>query len=464
MNYHKPIVIVDVETTGMSPVRSRIVEIACIRIEEGKEVDRFVTLVDPEQSIPLTLQAITRISNEMVKGAPTFVQIAKRVEEIFDGAILCAHNARFDYSFIKAEMERAGLKFKKTMLCTAKLSRNLFKQHRKHDLSSLIDRHSFACEARHRAEGDADVLVQFLKHIQKEFEEEKVRATLEAVCGMNAVPPQITMATVASLPESPGVYTFHGKDGEVLYIGKSVNIRSRVMSHFGNTHRDGKEMKLWEEVEDITYESTVSDLGASLLELKKIKSEYPTYNRMSRKVKSMWYLEKYINDKGYVCFNLVPDSEIVFEDLKNLYAVFKTKKQAVSYLTELAKEHGLCPKLLGAESGKGICFSYQLAKCSGSCAGKIQPAVYNANVEKLFEDRRLRTWPYKEKVTLKYYDKNREKAEVFVIDNWMLEKAEVYEEQDSRSLLGSLSHLFDYDVYKVLVKFLTHGASQSTSH
>jgi DNA polymerase-3 subunit epsilon len=450
MNYHKPIVIVDVETTGMSPVRSRITEIACIRIEEGIEVDRFVTLVDPEQNIPLTLQAITRITNEMVKGAPTFAQISKRVEEIFDGAVLCAHNARFDYSFIKAEMERAGLKFKKSMLCTAKLSRSMYSEHRKHDLSTLIDRHGFTCEARHRAEGDADVLAQFLKLADVASDLGKV----DKVIGSTSIPSQIKKEVVDNLPETPGVYTFHGKDGEILYIGKSVNIRSRVMSHFANTHSDGKEMRLWQEVEDITYESTVSDLGASLLELKKIKSEYPTYNRMSRKVKSMWYLEKYENEKGYIAFNLIPDSELLFEDLKNLYAVFKTKRQAVAYLSDLAKEHKICPKLLGAEAGKGMCFSYQLGNCSGACAGKIESFKYNMQVEELFADRRLRAWPYKDKVTLKYYDKEHQKAEVFVIDNWMLEKAEVYEEQDSHPLLGSLAHLFDYDVYKVLVRHM----------
>jgi DNA polymerase-3 subunit epsilon len=454
MNYHKPIVIVDVETTGMSPVRSRITEIACIRIEEGKEVDRFVTLVDPEQNIPLTLQVITRITNEMVKGAPTFVQVAKRIEEIFDSAILCAHNARFDYSFIKAEMDRAGMKFKKTMLCTAKLSRSLYPEHRKHDLSTLIDRHGFTCDARHRAEGDADVLVQFLHHVEQEGDKEKVKAMVDKVAGSSSIPAQLKKELIDGLPETPGVYTFHGKDGEILYIGKSVNIRSRVMSHFSNTHRDGKEMKLWEEVEDITFESTVSDLGASLLELKKIKTEYPTYNRMSRRVKSMWYLEKFTNDNGYIAFNLIPDSELLFEDLKNLYAVFKTKRQAVSYLNELAKEHKLCPKLIGAEAGKGICFSYQLGNCSGACAGKIESFIYNMKIEELFADRRFRVWPYKDKVTLKYYDKDRQKAEVFVIDNWMLEKAEVFEEQDSHPLLGSLAHLFDYDIYKVLVRHL----------
>jgi len=464
MNYQKPIVIVDVETTGMSPTRGRITEIACIRIEDGKEVDRFVSLIDPEQHISMSIQVMTGITDDMVRDAPTFVQVAPRVNEIFDGAILCAHNARFDYGFIKAEMERVGLPFKKTTLCTAKLSRSLFPEHSRHDLSSIIERYDFTCAARHRAEGDADVLVQFLAYIHKTLEGEKTEAAIGKACGSASIPAQLDKSIVDALPETPGVYTFIGEDGEILYIGKSVNIRSRIMSHFANTHRDGKEMKLWSEVRDITYESTVSDLGASLLELKKIKTEYPKYNQMSRSVKGLWYLERYINEKGYVAFNLVPDSKIVFEDLKNLYAVFKTKRQAVAFLSELAKEHHACPKLLGAESGRGVCFSSQLGTCSGACVGKVRPKAYNALIEKIFADRRLKVWPYKDKVTLKFYDKDHEKAEVFVIDNWLLEKAEVFEEQDSHPLLGSLSHLFDYDVYNVLARhLLMSGAKMRTA-
>ncbi|MDB5239364.1 MAG: polC [Candidatus Parcubacteria bacterium] len=457
MTYHKPIVIVDVETTGMSPSRGRITEIACIRLENGKETDRFVTLLDPEQNIPLQIQAATNITNEMVKDAPTFVQIAPRIHGIFKDAVLCAHNARFDYSFIKAEMERSGYEFKKTLLCTAKMSRSVFPKHRHHDLSSLIERHGFTCAARHRAEGDADVLVQFLDHVESKLGAEKTLAVTDKICGAKNVPHQLDPKILADLPETPGVYTFYGEDGEVLYIGKSVNIRSRIMSHFSNTHKDGKEMRLWDEVRDIGCESTISDLGASLLELKKIKSEYPKYNRASRRVKGMWYLEKFMNDKGYVAFELVPDREIVFDDLKNLYAVFKTKKQAVSALTELAKEHKVCPKLLGAESGKGACFSSQLGLCSGACSGKAKQADYNRQIEAIFAERKLRIWPYKNKVTLKYYDKNHEKAEVFIIDNWMLEQALVYEEEEPRPLLDGFSQFFDYDVYKVLVRHMKNA-------
>lgn len=437
-------VIVDVETTGMSPVRGRVIEIACIRLENGKEVDRFVSLVDPDQYIGRDIEAITTITNDMVRGAPSFGQIAPRVEEIFRDALFCAHNAKFDYGFIKAEMERAGYSFKKQMLCTAQLSRSMFREHKRHDLSSIIDRYNFTCEARHRAEGDADVLVQFLTMIGDGL----------VVSNQSSIPSQLDKEIVKDLPETPGVYTFYGEDGEILYIGKSINIKSRVMSHFTNTNRDGKEMKLWQEVHDIGHISTVSDLGASLLEIVKIKSEYPKYNRMSRKVESLWYLQKSYTEKGYIKFDIIPDNKISLEKLDTVYAVFKNKRQGVKMLSELAKEHKLCPKLIGAEAGKGECFSHQINLCSGACVGKVDVEEYNALVEKVFADRKMRVWPYKEKVTLRFYDKLHEKAEVFVIDNWILEQALVYETDEPTNLLGELELAFDYDMYKVLVRHM----------
>jgi DNA polymerase-3 subunit epsilon len=456
MKYDTPIVIVDVETTGMSPVRGRVIEIACIRIEHGKETDRFVSLVDPEQRVGLQIEAITSITDSMLRGAPTFSQIAKRVDEIFEGAVLCAHNARFDYGFIKAEMERAGYVFKKTLLCTAKLSRSLFKEYQKHDLSSIIDRYGFTCEARHRAEGDADVLVQFLSYVEHTLEGNHT-AAIKQVTGSTCIPAQLEKSIVDELPETPGVYTFYGEQGEVLYIGKSVNIRSRVMSHFSNTHRDGKEMRLWREVYDIGHVSTVSDLGASLVELSKIKTEFPVYNRMSRKVERLWYVQKHTDETLYATFSLVPDDNITSEKLDSIYGVFKSKRQGVKVLTELAKEHKLCPKLLGIESGKGVCFSHQLGLCSGACAHSVDVTEYNALVEQVFADRKMRTWPYKGKVTLKYYDERKERAEVFVVDNWILEQALVYETDEPQHLLGDLEHMFDYDVYKVLIRFMIKG-------
>lgn len=454
MKYHKPIVIVDTETTGMSPVRGRIIEIACIRIENGIEVDRFVSLVDPDMRIGLEIQAITTITPDMLKTAPSFSQIASRVDEIFKDAILCAHNARFDYGFIKAEMERAGYPFKKTMLCTAKLSRSLFPEYKKHDLSSIIERYDFDCAARHRAEGDADVLVQFLEYIERVENGEELMTKVGKVTGSNSVPSQLDKSIVDALPENPGVYTFYGSEGEILYIGKSINIKSRVMSHFSNTHRDGKEMKLWQEVHDITYESTISDLGASLLELVRIKTEYPKYNRLSRKVHSLWYLQKSTNEKGYTVFDIVPDDKVPLGKLDTVYAVFKNRRQGITMLRELAKGNKICPKLLGAETGKGPCFSYQLGLCPGACAGKVDVQEYNNLIEELFSERKVRSWPFKDKVTLRYFDPKNEKAEIFIVNNWILEEASVYETDEPQALLGELEGMFDYDVYKVLTRFV----------
>ncbi len=154
-------VIVDVETTGASPLRDRIIDIGIIRIEKGEIVERYSTVIDPEKYVPPSIFSLTGISEQEIQRAPTFNDIAQDIKSLLDGAIFVAHNARFDYGFIKNELKRAGISFNAKCLCTVKLSRALFPRERKHDLSTIIERYDFTCSSRHRAMPDAEVLVDF---------------------------------------------------------------------------------------------------------------------------------------------------------------------------------------------------------------------------------------------------------------------------------------------------------------
>jgi len=452
--YKQPIVFCDVETTGSNAKYSRITEIACIRYEDGKEVDRFVSLVNPETNIPYNIQRITGISDAMVNGAPTFDQIAERVSEIFEGAAICAHNIRFDYSFVREELSRSGYDFESDKICTVQFSRKLYPEFRSHSLSNIILRYDFNCSARHRALGDTEVLVQFINHINKDKSQEEIRLALQKTKGITNIPPNIAKDVVTKLPEVPGVYSFIGKSGEILYIGKSINIKKRVFSHFTNALRDNKSRSLWKEIYDLEYETTASDLGASLLELYKIKEELPIFNRKSRRLKKLWYLKKNINDGGYINITVHSSSQLEPKIFENIYGIFRGRIQAKKFLNEIAKEHGFCPYLLDIENGRGECFSHQLQVCSGACVNEVPTSHYNIKIEQVFAKRKLKLWPYKNEKELTFHNELSGKTERFVVDNWILKSAEIYEYEYPYPLFPNIESVFDYEMYKVISKYL----------
>lgn len=448
----KPLAIVDVETTGASPQRDRVLEIAVIRVEKGNVVDTFHTVLDPECSIPATIFGLTGISEADTREAPTFNDIRKRVEALFKGAYFVAHNARFDYAFIKSEFTRLGLPFSYRRLCTVELSRSLFPHYKRHDLSTLIDRFNFECEARHRALGDAKVLADFLTHCEKVHTQEVVEQAIARVLKRVCVPIQLPAEVIDSLPENPGVYIFYGEDGDILYIGKSINIKKRVVSHFGN---DGssKQLRLMQEVKDIDAVSTSGELGALLLESHLIKKEQPLYNRMARRAKKLVVvLEEEVN--GYKKAVLETYN---FEDLSSdqtTLGVFKSISQAKTALDTLSQEHKLCPRLMGLEKGSGQCFYSQIGRCLGACKGSEVPEAHNMRFDLAFKKRRIRAWPYSGPILITEPNVGQEgTGQVYIIDEWRLVGSFSYDEAGYRPFLEE-SYVFDYDSYKILIQYL----------
>lgn len=175
--FDKSLAIVDLETTGMSAARSRIIEIAIIRIEGNRIVDKLTTLINPEVSIPYFITNLTGITEQDVAGAPVFSKVKHKVKKLLHGATFVAHNVWFDYSFIQAEFDRVNIPFESKRCCTVRLSRRLFPQYKSHKLASLIERFGFTYSSRHRAYDDAYVLWQFLRHIKKEVPADKLSET-----------------------------------------------------------------------------------------------------------------------------------------------------------------------------------------------------------------------------------------------------------------------------------------------
>ena len=271
----QPLIFLDLETTGMTATHERITEIGLIEVANGEYVGSWSQLVNPEKSIPPFIQSLTGITNEMVEDAPTFEQLAPGLFQRLDGKLLIAHNARFDYGFLKNEFGRLGMSYRSRVLCTAKLSRKLFPEHRRHNLDSLIERYGLTCSARHRALGDAEVLWQFLQKLYAEVDIARINAAVQAQMVAPNLPAGLSAEALDAIPEAPGVYLFYDERGALLYVGKSVDLHARVRSHFSGDHRLAKDMRITQQVTRVEWIETAGELGALLNESRVIKELLP---------------------------------------------------------------------------------------------------------------------------------------------------------------------------------------------
>ena len=275
-------VFVDLETTGATATYDRITEVGVIEVNRGRLVSEWSTLVNPQMSIPPAIQALTGITNKMVAGAPAFSEIRRDLLQRLEGKLFIAHNARFDYGFLKNEFQRCGISFNARVLCTVKLSRRLYPQHGRHNLDALLERHELACEARHRALGDARVLWLLAQKWTAERGTTLVQAAVDLLLKTPGLPAGLPDLAVDSIPETPGVYFFYGDNDVLLYIGRNNNMRSRVMAHFSGDHRTNKDMRIAQQIRRIDWKHTAGELGALLLESRLVKQLAPVHNRQRR--------------------------------------------------------------------------------------------------------------------------------------------------------------------------------------
>ncbi|MBX4189084.1 GIY-YIG nuclease family protein [Candidatus Parcubacteria bacterium] len=446
----KVFAIVDVETTGSSPTGDRIIEIGILRVLNGKVVQTFETLIDPERYVPPTIESITGIKASDLEGAPTFADIRAQVAQLLEGAVFVAHNARFDYGFIKNEFKREGVSWSAKCLCTVRLSRKLYSREKRHDLSSIIERFGFECPRRHRAFDDARVLFDFLNHIERSGREEELKEAVKALLQENTLPQFLDEKSIRALPEGPGVYTFLGPEGEVLYVGKSLNIRHRVLSHFSNDHSTTKEMHLCQETRRVEAEETAGELSALLLESELIKALSPLYNRQLRRRSELVVVKGFKKD-GYMNAKIERLREVSPEEYKEILAIFRNVRQAKEFLSASAYEHGLCSKLLGIEKANGACFAHQIGKCSGACLGKGEPKDYNQRVKEVFKKRKLRAWPFAGAIRIEER-RDDDESHVFILDNWCLLKDAKISMYDTE--VRSHPGRFDYDAYKIFMRYI----------
>jgi DNA polymerase III subunit epsilon len=452
-----PLVFVDIETNGLSHVRGRVIEVAAIRVEGGQIVREFKQLVDPGTPLPQFITNLTGITPEDLRDAPLFMAIADELEEVLAGAVFVAHNVRFDYSFLKQEFARIGKQFRPKQLCTVRLSRALFPAQRSHKLQELIRVHGLQVAARHRAYDDAHALWQFLQKLQSTMPAELLEQALARQLPHPSLPKGLSREVIDTLPAGCGVYIFEDESGQPIYIGKSIHIKERVMEHFMRDHAATSEFKIAQSVRRITTQETAGELEALLLESQLVKQHQPLYNKKLRRTEKLLLAKHAPGETGHLLVSLEEASHVLPEDIPGILAIYQHRGRARDALNRMAKEHDLCPKLLGLEKSKGACFSYQLHKCRGACVDAEPAQAYNERLLAAFARSRIEHWPFNGPILVQEKTDS-QRSHGIIVDQWCV-IGEIEQEPDCSPRLNTRPRVFDLDTYTIIRSHLTHKLS-----
>ncbi len=445
----KSICFIDTETTGLNASYNRIIEVGVLKVVDGELVKEFKTLINPQTYLDPFIQSMTGINPQALEKAPTFDEIKDELAALLEDSIFVAHNVRFDYGFIRNEFKRSGIKFSSKHFCTVKLARLLYPNQKRYNLDAIIENFNIKCVNRHRAFDDAKVLWEFYKKSQESIKPELFEQAVGIVMKKPTLPGAIDPAFFDTIPENPGVYIFYGENGSVLYIGKSINIRDRVLSHFSNDHLSSTDMKISREVRSIEFIETAGELGALLLESTLIKEQKPLFNRLLRESRKMPILLKTTDDKGFNSVEIKVLSEVEISEIENILGVFKSIKQTKEFLHKVAKEYSLCPRLLGLDKGKGLCFYFHLGQCKGACNGEEISLKYNLRFDEGFYNKKIRPWRFDSPIIIKELG---DRQESHLVDKWCYLGSIKDESFDIESL--KKEYRFDFDTYKILNKFI----------
>ncbi len=365
--------IIDIETTGGNASRERITEIA-IFIHDGIQVvNEYSTLINPECNIPPFVARLTGISDEMLKNAPKFYEVARDIVEITEGCTFVAHNAAFDYSFVKQEFLNLGYKYKRPVLCTVKMSRKLLPGFQSYSLGNLCNSLGIQITSRHRASGDALATVRLFERLLG------VDPTLNQI-PTDGLHPSLNRSIFSRLPSSAGIYYFHDENGKLLYIGKSKNIHARILSHFHNSSTS-RAIEMRSSTAGISFEETGSELIALLLESAEIKKHKPVFNRLQRRTLYKYGLYSFNTQAGY--------QVIQIEKIKTTgkpHTVFASFDEALVKVHEIAAKYELCQKLCGLYQNHGACFQHSIGQCKGACIGLEPVDSYNLRVKSALDE------------------------------------------------------------------------------
>lgn len=369
--------VVDIETTGGYAANNGITEIA-IYIHDGENViDSYQTLVNPHQAIPIYIQALTGIDNEMVANAPDFKDVAEEIYTLLHDKVFVAHNVNFDYSFLKHHLDACGYTLNCKKLCTVRLSRKLFSGLPSYSLGKLCASLDIPLINRHRADGDANATAILLGKLLEKDTNGLISDTLKRSSKEQTLPPNLQKSEIDKLPNSPGVYYFKDQKGKVIYVGKAKQIKKRVCTHFTGHSISLQRQNFLKSIYHIDYQLCGTELMAFILEAAEIKKFWPENNRAMKRFEQKYSLYHFEDQNGYIRLGI----DKYRKNGTVLYS-FNNLLEGHQLLRTIANEHALCEKLCFIQKQKTCCTGYTDGNCQGACIGKESTAVYNFRVKR----------------------------------------------------------------------------------
>jgi DNA polymerase III subunit epsilon len=460
------LVFVDLETTGGNAAYDRITEVGIVRIRDGELIEEWSSLVNPERPIPPYIEAFTGISDAMVAGAPRFADIAAEVRRKLQGAVFAAHNARFDYSFLRSEFLKMDMGFSAKVLCTVKLSRRLFPEYIRHNLDAVMERNGLSCSARHRALGDARVLHDLWLKWRRDVPQARLAAAVQTLLGADRLPAHLPAGLADELPEGPGVYRFFGEDDVLLYVGKGNSLRTRVCGHFAVENMKSGNRAFSDKVRRVDWVETAGELGAMLREAQWLKTLKPLHNRRAKSKEASCTLRA-MGTRGAAAAPRAPARPIEVAaiedlgpaDLAHCFGVFHSEKDARKALGDIARAQHLCFKVLGIEDGEGSCLAFHLGKCKGACVGKEPLILHNTRLLLALSSLKLKAWPFPGRIALRERDPRggdpsfARATDIHVVEHWAYLGTARTEEELAALRAQDARPAFDVDVYRILLRY-----------
>lgn len=448
---------VDLETTGSNPLTDAITEVAIVTVDEYGVVEEWSSLLNPRQAIPPFIQNLTGITPDMVADAPLFEDLAPEIHRRLHGHMFIAHNARFDYGFLRAAFRGCELTLKATVLCTVKLSRYLDPREPRHNLDSLIARHNLPTGARHRALSDARVLWELWQHLHQNEAAERLQQAIGELTRRPHLPEHLDADVVDELATGCGVYICYGENDLPLYVGSSLHLKHRVLSHFSSAKPSAIDLQLAQQVRRIAWHTTAGEVGMHLLEQKLLKELRPTLNSKAPVTTQLcaWHWQA----DGLMAPQLVLASDGAFHQVECIHGLYRSVKDAGKGLRKLAEKHSLCLKQLGLEKGKlgQACLGRLAKKCHGACTGHETVEHHHQRVGRALAELKVAAWPYAGPIGLVEQDERTRQTQVHWIDRWtyLSSTAEVIFDKPAAS------PCFDIDIYKIINRALKHWPVQN---
>lgn len=442
----RALAVVEVKTTGVHPARDAIWELAIIQVDaEGCVAERLHWLFEPCVALPPQLLSLSGLHPLELSGQPRIDSEARAIADAIRGRVLMGHNLRFSLAFLRRVLPDWKT-LRPPQLCTLRLARATLPQLASAGFDALCAHFGITRFFRDRAVPDAEAVLTLAQHLLQEV----APTTLGQQLRSAARPPLLAAERFAQLPERPGVYYFVGDGGAQLYVGKSRNLRRRVMSHFQNDHRDRRSLQMVQQIRDVQLAVTAGELGALLFESAEIKRLQPLYNRRLRKQRELltWALA---GEPGELHIELL-QHHALRPGLRHV-GLFRSRHQARQWLLEQARERRLCLRVLGLEEGEGACFAYQLGRCAGACCGEEPRSAHDRRLLAGAERLQTQAWPWNGPVALVERDEQHGLTQWHVLDQWR-HLGTVDQLDHAQPLLAARRGGFNLDTYHILLGHL----------